>query len=74
MVLSHRFDTNNDGVLDEEEQKALVDAMGPEYKETIAAALAKADENHDGKIDAREVAKMLAENTDSDSDEESEPQ
>jgi hypothetical protein len=66
--LAHRFDVNNDGVLDEEEQKALVDTFGGQYKESIAAALEKADENHDGKVDAREVAKLFAEDTESESD------
>ena len=66
--VARRFDANNDGVLDAEEQKALVDAFGAEYKESIGTALEKADENHDGKVDAREVAKLLAENTESESD------
>ena len=65
---AHRFDTNNDGVLDQEEQKELVNAFGAEYGETFVAALANADTDHDGQIDAHELALLLAVETESDSD------
>lgn len=65
---ARRFDVNNDRVLDEVEQKALVSALGAEYGDTIAEALASADEDHDGKIDAHEIAKMLAVDTETESD------
>jgi Ca2+-binding EF-hand superfamily protein len=67
-IWAHRFDTNADGVLDEEEQKELVKAFGAEYGESFVAALANADKSHDGKIDAHELALLLAVETDSDSD------
>ena len=50
------------------EQKALVSALGAEYGDTIAEALTSADEDHDGKIDAHEIAKMLAVDTETESD------
>ena len=46
----------------------LVDAFGEEYQASLATALKKADENNDEKIDAREVAKFLAADTESESD------
>ncbi len=53
--LLEKFDKNNDGKLDEEERKAVREAM----KKRKAEALAKYDEDNDGKLNAEERRKMF---------------
>lgn len=55
---------NNDGVLDEEEQRAMVNAFGLEYQDAIVT-LGLADENHNGVLDVHELANMLSADTES---------
>ena len=60
----HRFDINNDGIIDEEEQQAVVDTLGPEYQASVAALAAAAGDQNDT-INAHELGKLLAGDTDS---------
>jgi hypothetical protein len=64
--LMETFDKNHDGVLDQEEQDAMANCFGYEYKETIRSQFKAMDKDNDGVVDARELTKMLAVDTESD--------
>ena len=59
---------NNDGVLNEEEQRAMVNALGLEYQDAIVTPQV-ADKNHDGVLDVHELANLLSADTESEDDE-----
>ena len=55
---------NNDGIIDDEEQQAVVDTFGFEYQASVAA-LAAATRDQKETITAHELGKLLAADTDS---------
>ena len=57
--MMQRFDRDHDGLLDAGEQGLLVASLAPEYQLSMVDQFASADTSTDGKIDVRELAKML---------------